>query len=165
MFISSANEKPPFLIPQLRFVRAGVAVSHDLVQGNTVSNTSSVRRTYLLEELVDTEEEDFVKFIHNADAVPLLPQNDPLYEICEFLCFTQHVQYFKTDGAVFLSDLQGSCTLLTDPQIMTEIAEGEDIFGEGNVAKVFLKFPEQHRCNAYCDWFQLPSMKEEGEDP
>ncbi|KAJ7788766.1 hypothetical protein B0H14DRAFT_3503813 [Mycena olivaceomarginata] len=29
------------------------------------------------------------------------------------------MQYFKTDGTVFVSDFQGSETLLTDPQIMT----------------------------------------------
>ena len=99
--------KPPFDIPELRFVYAGVAVSHDQVLGNNTANTSSVRRTYLLEELIDTEDENFVKFVHNGNALPLLEPEDPLYEIAQFLCFTQHVQYYKTEGAVFLSDLQG----------------------------------------------------------
>ncbi|KAJ7750708.1 hypothetical protein DFH07DRAFT_961305 [Mycena maculata] len=159
-FITNAPEEPPFDIPQLRFVHAGVAVAHDQVSGTNVANVSSIRRTYLLEELIDTENEDFVKFIHNGNALPLLPPSDPLYQIAEFLCFTQHVQYFKTDRAVFLSDLQGTKTLLTDPQIMTspEIAGGNNIFGEGNVGKVFKEFPEQHACNDYCEWFKLPSM-------
>ncbi|KAJ7688834.1 hypothetical protein B0H17DRAFT_1135375 [Mycena rosella] len=127
--------------------------------------------------VIDTDTEDFVKFIHNGDSVPLLNPDDPLYPIAEFLCFTQHVQYFKTDGTVFLSDLQGTGTWLTDPQIMAspygfvlspplnfnvryrEIGNGAEMFGEGNVGRVFVQFPEQHICNAYCDWFHLPSLK------
>ncbi|KAJ7796283.1 hypothetical protein B0H14DRAFT_3494993 [Mycena olivaceomarginata] len=117
-------------------------------------------RTYLVEEFINESSEGFVKFVHNGDANPLLDLDDPLYEIAEFLCFTQHVQYFKTDGTVFLSDLQGSASLLTDPQIMTspKIADGRDIFGAGNVGNVFEKFPEQHICNTYCKWFKLPAM-------
>ncbi|KAJ7776556.1 hypothetical protein DFH07DRAFT_731711, partial [Mycena maculata] len=114
-FIANAPEEPPFDIPQLHFVHAGVAVVHDQVSGTNVANVSSISRTYLLEELIDTENEDFVKFIHNGNALPLLPPSDPLYQIAEFLCFTQHVQYFKTDCSVCLSDLQGTlpdlCTL------------------------------------------------------
>ncbi|KAJ7795511.1 hypothetical protein B0H14DRAFT_3495846 [Mycena olivaceomarginata] len=118
LFLSNADEEPPFTIPQLRFVHAGVAVSHDQVAGNNISNTSSIRRTYLVEEFIE-ESDGFVKFVHNGDANSLLDTDDPFYHIAEFLCFTQHVQYFKTDGTVFLSDLQGSDMLLTDPQIMT----------------------------------------------
>ncbi|KAJ7846500.1 hypothetical protein B0H14DRAFT_3454395 [Mycena olivaceomarginata] len=116
--------------------------------------------TYLVEEFINESSEGFVKFVHNGDANPLLDLDDPLYEIAEFLCFTQHVQYFKTDGTVFLSDLQGSASLLTDPQIMTspKIADGRDIFGAGNVGNIFEKFPEQHICNTYCKWFKLPAM-------
>lgn len=84
----------------------GVAVSHDQVLGNNIANTSSICQRYLAEELIDTETEDFVKFIHNDKAMLLMAANDPLYDIVEFLCFTQHVQYFKT--AVFLLDLQGA---------------------------------------------------------
>ncbi|KAJ7743742.1 hypothetical protein DFH07DRAFT_749804 [Mycena maculata] len=106
-FISQASEKPPFVIPELCFADVGVAVSHDQASGNNLANTSSLRRTYLMEELIDTDSEDFVKFVHNGNAVPLLAPEDPLYDIAQFLCFTQRIQYFKTDGAVFLSDLQG----------------------------------------------------------
>ncbi|KAF8188604.1 hypothetical protein K438DRAFT_1972294 [Mycena galopus ATCC 62051] len=146
-------------IPQLRFVHAGVAVSHDQAAGNNISNTSSIRRTYLVEEFIE-ESDGFVKFVHNGDANSLLDTDDPFYHIAEFFCFTQHVQYFKTDGTVFLSDLQGSDMLLTDPQIMTspKIADGKDIFGGGNVSSVFENFPRQHVCNAYCSWFNLPAM-------
>ncbi|KAF7349569.1 Alpha-type protein kinase domain-containing protein [Mycena sanguinolenta] len=134
-FLSEASTHPPFEIPQLRFVRAGVAVCHDQVTGSNINNSSSIKRTYLVEEFIEGGSDTFVKFVHNGDANPLLDAGEELYHIAEFLCFTQHLQYFKTDGAVFLSDLQGtsdfippmysltdsrgSATLLTDPQIMT----------------------------------------------
>ncbi|KAJ7769211.1 hypothetical protein DFH07DRAFT_736144 [Mycena maculata] len=104
-FISQASEKSAFVIPELCIVDAGVAVSRDQASRNNVANTSSLRRTYLVEELINTDSEDFVKFVHNGNAVPLLAPEDLLYDIAQFLCFTQRIQYFKTDGAVFLLDL------------------------------------------------------------
>ncbi|KAJ6617309.1 hypothetical protein B0H10DRAFT_1948394 [Mycena sp. CBHHK59/15] len=117
-----------------------------------------VVQTYLVEEFIDTEAEEFVKYIHNGDTGPLLSQEDPFYDIADFLCFTQHVQYLKSSGLVFLSDFQ-------DPQIMTspDIAKGTDIFGEGNVGAIFLKFLEQHVCSAYCEWFRLLLLKKSEE--
>ncbi|KAJ7488852.1 hypothetical protein FB451DRAFT_1552817 [Mycena latifolia] len=91
--ISQATEEPLFTIPELRFVHAGVAVVHEQVNGTNVANMSCVRRTYLVEGFIDTgtEPQEFIKFIHNGDAVPLLPPDNPPYGIAEFLCFTQHV--------------------------------------------------------------------------
>ncbi|KAJ6488758.1 hypothetical protein C8R45DRAFT_827125, partial [Mycena sanguinolenta] len=63
---------------------------------------------YLVEEFIEGGSDTFVKFVHNGDANPLLDAGDELYYIAEFLCFTQHLDYFKTDGTVFLSDLQGT---------------------------------------------------------
>ncbi|KAJ7718654.1 hypothetical protein B0H16DRAFT_1337362, partial [Mycena metata] len=53
----------------------------------------------------------------------------------------------------------GTLKLLTDPQIMTapSIGEGVEIWGEGNIPAAFNAFPEQHVCNKFCTWFQLPS--------
>ncbi|KAJ7254577.1 hypothetical protein C8J57DRAFT_1076118, partial [Mycena rebaudengoi] len=153
---------PPFIIPRLRFVDAAVAVSHEPLSGNNIANISPIRRTYLLEEFIDTKTAGpYVKFVHNGSATPLLDEDDDLYRIAQFLCFTQHVQYQKTDQTVFISDLQGTSSLLTDPQIMTaaEIADGVSIFGDGNVSSIFAKFPQQHICNEFCKWFQLPSYR------
>ncbi|KAF8149715.1 hypothetical protein K438DRAFT_1624849, partial [Mycena galopus ATCC 62051] len=99
LFLSNTDEGPPFTIPQLRFLHAGVADSHDQVAGNNINNISSIQRTYLVEEFIE-ELDSFVKFVHNGDAGPLFGADDPFYHIAEFLCFTQHVQYFKTDGTV-----------------------------------------------------------------
>ncbi|KAJ7855087.1 hypothetical protein B0H13DRAFT_1454311, partial [Mycena leptocephala] len=64
---------------------------------------------YLVEEVIDEEQDGFYKFINNGSAVPLpLPATDPsLSVLAEFLAFGQHVQYYKTGGMVYLSDLQG----------------------------------------------------------
>ncbi|KAJ6470937.1 hypothetical protein C8R45DRAFT_937091 [Mycena sanguinolenta] len=77
---------------------------------------------------------------------------------------------------------KGSDLLLTDPQIMTypyerlslhdnlsdpvsrKITDGKDIFGGGNVGSVFENLPQQHVCNAYCSWFNLPVMKGSNKD-
>ncbi|KAK6988419.1 hypothetical protein R3P38DRAFT_3291150 [Favolaschia claudopus] len=140
---------PP--IPDLRFVQAGVAIYYETPAKN--SSKASIRKTYLLEEYIETNSDsEFVKFVHNGSAVPLLDADDAWRWIADFLCFTQHIQYWKSGEMVFLSDLQGSDILLTDPQIMTspKIAEGADLFADGNVGSVFEQFPDQHVCNQYC---------------
>ncbi|KAK7012377.1 hypothetical protein R3P38DRAFT_2550082, partial [Favolaschia claudopus] len=146
-------------IPDLRFVQAGVAISYETPAKN--SSKASIRKTYLLEEYIETNSDsEFVKFVHNGSAVPLLDIDDAWRWIADFLCFTQHIQYWKSGEMVFLSDLQGSDILLTDPQIMTspKIAEGADLFADGNVGSVFKQIPDQHVCNQYCAWFKLPEL-------
>ncbi|KAJ6617726.1 hypothetical protein B0H10DRAFT_2434264 [Mycena sp. CBHHK59/15] len=61
-----------------------------------------------VEELIDEEHDGFYKFINNGSAVPLLlPTADKsVAAAAEFLSFTQHVQFYKTKGMVYLSDLQ-----------------------------------------------------------
>ncbi|CAK5275062.1 unnamed protein product, partial [Mycena citricolor] len=63
----------------------------------------------------------FFKFINNARAAPVcsIGPDSVHYPIAIFLCFMQHVQYEKSKGLVFLSDLQGLPTHLRDPQITT----------------------------------------------
>ncbi|KAJ7139025.1 hypothetical protein C8R44DRAFT_763699 [Mycena epipterygia] len=62
---------------------------------------------------------------------------------------------------VYLSDFQGSTKLLADPQIMRapSIGHGAEIFGEGNLPGAFTTCPDQHICNKFCDWFELPALK------
>ncbi|KAJ7318486.1 hypothetical protein DFH08DRAFT_714683, partial [Mycena albidolilacea] len=155
--VSNADEPPPFTIPKLRFVHAGVTVSHDQASGTNISNTCSIWRRYLVEEFIEDGLDGFTKFVHNGSANPLVDHNDPRFKIAEFLCFVQHMQHFKTDGTVFVSNFQGMCVLCLT-HIPSKIAKGTNIFGEGNVGDVFEKFPEQHICNTYCKWFKLPVM-------
>ncbi|KAI6106204.1 hypothetical protein EV401DRAFT_2124659 [Pisolithus croceorrhizus] len=76
---------------------------------------------YLLEEKIEGGSDTFIKYIHNMDCGPSLSTDMDGYKITEFLAFTQHVQYAKSGGLVIVSDYQGSGTLLTDPQILTDL--------------------------------------------
>ncbi|KAJ8692171.1 hypothetical protein PTI98_009508 [Pleurotus ostreatus] len=101
------NEKAPFNIPQMRFVHAALANSNEV---------DGVKKSYLIEEVINGK---FIKYINN-DSPELLPmENQDQERRAKFLAFAQHVQYFKTES-VFISDLQGGDTLLTDPQITTD---------------------------------------------
>lgn len=103
----TSDTPPPFSIPRFRFVHAGLAVVHDQSGSVPTSTSFSMRRVYLVEEFIDEKEELFIKYIHNGHAVPIIEQDDPLYELAQFLSFTQHVQYSKSGEQVYISDLQG----------------------------------------------------------
>ncbi|KAJ6462989.1 hypothetical protein C8R45DRAFT_841444, partial [Mycena sanguinolenta] len=157
-------EKPSFEIPTIRFVHGGLAVAHT---GSHTHAKTSLSRTWLVEELLNLDEDNkFYKFINNDYAVPStavdLADDLALTSTAEFLCFIQHIQYWKTGSMVYISDLQGTTSLLTDPQIMTSpsIAEGKNLFGGGNDPKAFMAFPSQHICNKFCWWFKLPLLSE-----
>ncbi|KAJ6613176.1 hypothetical protein B0H10DRAFT_1806119, partial [Mycena sp. CBHHK59/15] len=149
---------PPFSIPDIRFVHAGVAVIHQQVPGPVLVNKSSICWSYLIEELIDEPQDGFYKFINNSSAILLPTANEVVAAVAGFLSFTQHVQYYKMDGMVYLSDLQGTTKLLTDPQIMTA-PDGAEIFGEGNVPAAFKAFLTEHVCNKFCRWFELPALQ------
>ncbi|KAJ6586225.1 hypothetical protein B0H10DRAFT_2198072 [Mycena sp. CBHHK59/15] len=159
-FLEKSPNPPPFPIPEICFVHAGVALVHQQDAGPLGNKKATICRSYLIEE----EHSGFYKFINNGSAVPVpLPAAVPsLSALAEFLAFTQHVQYYKSGGMVYLSDLQGTVGLLTDPQIMTapSIGDGIEIFGEGNVPAAFSAFPMQHVCNKFCHWFQLPVLQQ-----
>ncbi|CAK5277003.1 unnamed protein product [Mycena citricolor] len=158
--LSKLGEPPSNLvIPDIRFVEGGVAQVHNTVTGTNVVRASSLRRSFIIEELIPSR---FVKFVHNRAAVPHLDPDHPSYHIALYLCFTQHVQYVYTGRSMFLSDYQGSESLLTDPQIMTtpEIAKqrGTPMFGGGNVSELFNVFCNQHVCSDYCRFFGLKPL-------
>jgi hypothetical protein len=120
--------KPPFEIPQMRFVNAALAVAQ-----NTKHDT------YMLEEVIDEATDGgFVKYIGNGSAKPYRQSNNDLARRGQFLAFAQHVQYLKTKHLAFVGDFQGGLRasisadtnliipyvpggkyLLTDPQIIT----------------------------------------------
>ncbi|CAK5276928.1 unnamed protein product [Mycena citricolor] len=161
----SKHVAPPGDLPifEVRFVEAGVALVHNAVaDGKSSKMMTSLRRSYLIEELIGTDLFcNFVKYINNNSAVPVPSLPEDLKLLASFLCFTQHVQYEHTGRLVFLSDLQGSGNLLTDPQVMTSpiirtLERG--LFGGGNSGRFFEKFPEQHVCSGYCKFFGLSSL-------
>jgi len=107
--IARSTEPPPFHIPRLRFVNAGLALSYaQTVHATTEkSKPSSPRAGFLIEELIEDSDSGFVKYIHNMDCNPMLDPDESGYEIAEFLACTQHIQYVKTGGLAFISDYQG----------------------------------------------------------
>ncbi|KAI9511301.1 hypothetical protein F5148DRAFT_1146961 [Russula earlei] len=85
---------PPFLIPPMHFVEAALAVEH-------VTTENSEARAFLLEEVIGGNDGHFRKYL-------------------KFLAFLQHVQYFKTKKLAFVANYQGSNSVLSDPQIVTD---------------------------------------------
>ncbi|KAG2741061.1 hypothetical protein P692DRAFT_20752348, partial [Suillus brevipes Sb2] len=150
--IADASDPPPFVIPHVRFVEAGLALSYSQGSSKPTLKTGTARTAFLLEEVI--EGDDFTKFIHNMDPDPLLDPDQDGYEFALFLAFTQHIQYVKTGGLVYISDYQGNTKLLTDPQIMTHssVSEGKDMFGGGNIEKAVSEFERRHVCNEFCKW-------------
>ncbi|KAF8996699.1 hypothetical protein BDQ17DRAFT_1171333, partial [Cyathus striatus] len=146
--IISTKGGPPFKIPEIRFVKAGVGIVHNATGSKTGGKSTTMRNVYLLEEFIENEGNNFIKFIHNGPARPLLDESDPLYVIAEFLCFMQHIQYEKTDSLAYVSDLQGVQSLEDDAAL----------FGQGNVGSAFDKFESEHICNEYCEWFNLTTL-------
>jgi len=115
--INDASILPPFEIPCLHFIDAGLMLAYSFATVTTHASEKTqsakpgggiVSTIYLAEELIPTSSEGkFVKYIHNGDAVPCDLFDAKADEIAEFLVFTQHVQYAKTDGQVYISDYQG----------------------------------------------------------
>ncbi|KAG1773282.1 hypothetical protein EV702DRAFT_1131336 [Suillus placidus] len=150
--VANSSETPPFHIPRLRFVEAGLALSHDHAQpGHKSKSMTMPRAGYLVEELIT---DDFIKYIHNMDCNPMLDPYEVGYEIAAFLACTQHIQYAKTGGLAFISDYQGGFEILSDPQVLTHplVNNGKDVFGDGNIERAVSTFEKEHNCNKYCKW-------------
>ncbi|KAL4068881.1 hypothetical protein V8B97DRAFT_2104761 [Scleroderma yunnanense] len=105
----------------------------------SVKSSSMISTMYLAEELITISlDGDFVKYIHNSDAVPCNLLGPEVNSIEQFLAFMQHVQYVKTSGQVYISDYQ--------------VSQGQKLFGDGNVQKGVELFEKEHICNMFCKW-------------
>lgn len=112
--IGTSSMPPPFEIPCVCFVDAGVALGYGQHNANSKKGEKSdtkagtVLAVYLLEEhILFDDNEVFTKFIHNMDCVPQLNQDEYGYDLAVFLAFMQHLQYVQTEGLAFISDYQG----------------------------------------------------------
>ncbi|KAG1887343.1 hypothetical protein F4604DRAFT_1675320 [Suillus subluteus] len=135
--ISTSSTPPPFEIPRVRFVDAGVALGYGQRTatasagsrpGAKLADTTggTVSAVYLLEERITFgDNEEFTKFIHNMDCVPSLDADEYGYDLAVFLMFTQHIQ---------------------------SVSEGGDVFGDGNIEAMVNEFECKHACNHYCKW-------------
>jgi Alpha-kinase family len=111
----SLGTKPPFKVPEMRYVNVVLAVANN-----------HKRETYLLEEVVDKSDGDFRKYINNTTA-NVLSQTDPERQyVGSFLSFAQHVQMLETKEHVFVSDQQGTSEspVLKDPTVLTTLLTG-----------------------------------------
>jgi hypothetical protein len=98
-----AGWKPRLNLPNVRFVRAGLAIEQGQVD-------PSKGKVYMIEEKIEGE---FKKYIHNGNAtIPKgILRSEATLSLAQFLSFSQHVQYIKTKKAAFISDYQGLCLL------------------------------------------------------
>ncbi|PBK91183.1 hypothetical protein ARMGADRAFT_1031876 [Armillaria gallica] len=120
----------PGPIPDLCFVKATVVMKS---RPNSVRLKDWLGFCALVERLLSTD--DFVKYVCNGTPQPIdLASNEKHHNVV-FLCFLQHVQYHFTKAKAFVSDYQD-----------------ENI--EGSIEC----FGEQHLCNAWCKWFELPEL-------
>ena len=99
--------EPPFSIPHLRFVKAAIAYPEKPLGASSTSSDTSHRAAYLLEELISVDH-PFIKYIHNAEAVPLQDIGELGHDIGVFLCFIKHIQFVHTHGQAYISDFQGT---------------------------------------------------------
>ena len=86
----------PVTIPKMCFVKSALAIAED------------TRETFLLEEVIDNAiDGNFIKYIRNGSAKPYnVLEGDAIYT-GEFLSFSQHLQYLKTDKLAFVGNYQG----------------------------------------------------------
>ncbi|KAG1727662.1 uncharacterized protein EDB91DRAFT_1061027 [Suillus paluster] len=114
--IARSTDPPPFTIPRLCFIEAGLALSYSQAPQSDLNQKSkgcSPRAGFLLEELIgDDDSRNFIKYIHNMDCNPLLDVDEFSYDIAAFLACTQHIQYAKTGSLAFISDYQGAYFLI-----------------------------------------------------
>ncbi|KAI6143627.1 hypothetical protein BKA82DRAFT_3983794 [Pisolithus tinctorius] len=111
--IEGAKVPPPFKIPRLHFVDAGLLFAYSDKPLATAGGSGQP------EFIPMSLDDEFVKYIHNGNMAPCILLDTKAEEIVDFLSFTQHVQYITTGGQVYISDYQGSGSLLTDLQILT----------------------------------------------
>ena len=103
--------RPDFQIPQMRYVHAGLAISQ-----------CEDKAAFLLEAYIESDAENggwFVKYLNNNSAKPRTFANKDQMIHAQFLSFVQHVQFWKTDGLVFISDLQGMFILFGLNRLIT----------------------------------------------
>lgn len=99
--VESRGEEPPFPIPQMEFVQGALVLARH----------GASEKAFLVETLIKEESDGpFIKYIHNSLPAP----SDHVQELggeflkrAEFLCFAQHLQYWKTGQLFFVSDFQG----------------------------------------------------------
>ena len=95
---------PSLVVPSMRFVKAYYAYEPG-------AESPLQTRHFLIEEFIDCEESaegSFTKYINNNSAKPTDMQDMNHIVRGKYLAFTQHVQYYLTDGQAYVTDYQGA---------------------------------------------------------
>ena len=94
-------EKPPppsLIFPEkIRYVRCGMLMSKKEAKKN--------KTCLLVEERIPSGK--WHKYVHNAQQAPHSSLDSEARDLAEYLCFVQHIQWWKTRGLAFISDFQG----------------------------------------------------------
>ncbi|PPR00279.1 hypothetical protein CVT26_009031 [Gymnopilus dilepis] len=171
--INNMGSVPPFEIPEFRFVAAGMATALKPPMKGDKESGPSIFRTYILEELIPGPQTEFVKYLHNAKAMTELEPDDPDYKLAEFLMFMQHLQFQLTGGVAYIIMILTACKYRHRTAFdrsanhdfsLSDSLIGKNLFGDGNVEKAVEQFPNHHRCNHFCRWFELFDASEIAED-
>lgn len=105
-FVAEGTEslgRPPFHIPQFRFVELALALERSLDDGRQKN------AVFLVEEVIAKDQQGlFRKYLNNVSPIPLSMTCKADSDRAKFLAFSQHVQYWKTKKQVFVSDYQGT---------------------------------------------------------
>ncbi|CAK5283569.1 unnamed protein product, partial [Mycena citricolor] len=152
----SKHVAPPGDLPifEVRFVEAGVALVHNAVaDGKSSKMMTSLRRSYLIEELIGTD-------LFSATTRCPFRRFQKISSCWHRSSVLHNMSNTNTPGvwSFFLIFKAGSGNLLTDPQVMTSPTLERGLFGGGNSGRFFEKFPEQHVCSGYCKFFGLSSL-------
>lgn len=105
-FVAESSGQPPFHNPQFRFVELTLAL--DSESSRSLDNRKQKKAVFLVEEVIAEDQQGpFRKYLNNVSPNPLQMTTKEDNDRARFLAFSQHVQYWKTEKQVFVSDYQG----------------------------------------------------------
>lgn len=113
---------PPEVIPNLRFVQAGVGLC---LKEQTLKRTKTKKLSFsaLIEEMLPPER-PFTRFTGNAVANPAPFEDDLDNYFLDFMLFLQHLQYKITQGKCYISDWQGTSKSLSIQSLLVPSLAG-----------------------------------------
>ncbi|KAF8235096.1 hypothetical protein L208DRAFT_1258784, partial [Tricholoma matsutake] len=138
--------EPPFKVPNMHYVNVVLAVANN-----------HKWEMYLLEEVISELDGDFWKYINNTAAM-VLSQTDPDWQyVGNFLSFTQHIQMLETNERSYTTLRPTNNHLTMKPSDNFSLGPGR-VFADGNLAAASKYFGNDHICNEFCEYYELPKI-------
>ncbi|KAG1817537.1 uncharacterized protein BJ212DRAFT_1270185, partial [Suillus subaureus] len=85
--VTGTSEPIPFDISCVHFVGGGLALSCYQDSSKPAFKVASAHACFLLEEVINERDNDFIKYIYNMDPNPLLDPDESRYDFTLFLSF------------------------------------------------------------------------------